>query len=558
VADDIIKSFLVRIGYKHDEVALKKVTEGISFATKAVFAFGAAITTAASTVFWGVSKIAANLEQLYFIALRTGSSATQLEAFELAARRMGAQAGSGLAAVESLAAFFRNNPEGMGAKAIETWFPSVTVNEKDPVKTLVSIGKAMQTMDYYQAKFRANAIGLSDEQVWYLRQPGLESMLGQMQQGLGDKFNKAAEDAHKFENSLQLLEVRLEAFGAQVVDVLQNKFGLSLDKLSAWLDKNGERLTTSIVKGLESLFAEIQKLAPKLEWLLDKLIALDKATDGWSTVILALVVAFPGLTASIIGLGTAFAGFATGAAALGLAALAAVLGPLALIVAAGGIGAVVGSSLTNLFPNMSNALGGKFQTFAEWFSKLNQKYTFGGQSNNAAKADWLMEQFQNLGWSKSQSSGWVSNAFSESTFNPNAVNEKGYKGLFQWSPERWKHFELFAKTAGLDTSDPLAQVRFADYEARHGTEQAAGKLLLATQNAESAGTIISSSYERHGNKEEDERRGAQAVQFYYDSTIHIDGSQEPQAVARYVSEAQERAARNAAAEVTREFASVVQ
>jgi hypothetical protein len=49
----------------------------------------------------------------------------------------------------------------------------------------------------------------------------------------------------------------------------------------------------------------------------------------------------------------------------------------------------------------------------------------------------------------------------------------GHKGLFQWDAERWAHFEKYAALNKVDTSDPMAQIKFADYELRFGTAKAA-------------------------------------------------------------------------------------
>lgn len=552
---DVIKAFLVKIGYVHDEVALKKITNGIDTATKAIVRFGMEIGATATAVAWGVVRISNNLEKLYFASIRTGDSASSLLAFDLAARRMGASAGAGLSAVETLSAFFRNNPAGTAKTLLENWFPGISVNEKDPVKTLVDIGNAMQKMDFYQARMRGSAAGLTDEQILFLRKPGLGAMNDQMLNSLGPNFERAVEGSHRFNNSLALLEIRLEGFGSQVIDVLQNKFGWSLDKLSTWLDNNGERLTVSIVKGLTKLFDYLEKLEPKLEWLLDKLVELDKATDGWSTIIIGLVAVFPGLISGVTALAGAFALFATGTAFKGISLLFGVLNPLTKLAAAGGLGYYLGT-LYNDATGVSTTYSEWAQNIGEWFSNQNAKSLFAGKGFTNEKKDWAIEQLQKMGWSLPQAIGLIANANAESSMDPNAEN-KGHRGLFQWDSSRWANFEGVAKRSGWDTSDPLAQLKFANYELRFGKEQAAGALLLAAKNEARSGYVASHYYERPGSDVADNIRSGMAVSLAHTTTVHIDGAQEPQAIAEQVAKHQERTAKLSAA-IVREFASTAQ
>lgn len=541
MADDVIKSFLVRIGYKQDEVALRKITEGIATATKAVLGFGVAIASTAAAVAWGVTRIASNLETLYFASIRTGSSASQLEAFEFAARRMGAQAGSGLAAVESLAAFFRNNPPGMAAKAIETWFPGVHANEHDPVKTMVEIGNAMQRMDYYQAKFRANAIGLSDEQVWYLRQPGLSNTYNEMLKALGPNFEKAVDDAHKFENALGFLMIRLEGFGSQVIDVLENKFGWSLNKLSAWLDKNGEQFANSLVNGLKKFLDKLQELEPKLEWLLNKLKDLDTATDGWSTIIIGLTVLFPGLVSGIVSVGVALAGLTIGAAARGIG----MLGALLRIATPVGAGVGLGWGFDKLFPNNWLARAGDYIG--------NQIYNFTHQKESAMLA------LQAAGFTRANAAGIVANLNAESSLQANAIGDNGQAyGIAQWHEAGQKRFkQLFGfDIRGSSVED---QLKFLIADTRPGGANENVGRALRNADAATSGQIFSRLYERPAAGETEAiRRGQEAVTLNQTTHINVDGSAEPQVVAKRVADAQDQRNQRLAAAITREFASNVQ
>lgn len=545
MADDIIKSFLVRIGYKHDEVALKKISLGIQSATVAVFSFGAAIASTATAVAWGVTRIASNLESLYFASIRTGNSASSLEAFEFAARRMGAQAGSGLQAVESLAAFFRNLPEGMGAKQLAVLFPGANINEKDPVKTLVEMGNAMQRMDYYQARFRGHVAGLSDEQIWFLRRPGLGDTYGQMLKALGPNFEKAVQDANRFNTALAFLGIRLEAFGAQILDVLERKFGFSLDKLSAWLDKNGEMFATRLANGLEKFLDYLGKLAPKIEWLIDRLVELDEKTNGWSTVLIGLSAVMPGLVAGIISLGGALGGLAIGGAARGIGLLlslgARFLGPLG---AAYG-GYKLAEWFDEKFPNnplarAGNYLGGKL-------------YDFTHQKEIA------MQKLTNMGFSPSQAAGIVANLNAESALQADSVGDNGAAyGIAQWHKAGQ---DAFKKMFGHDIRESNfdEQLKFLAEDIRPGGRNANVGRALRNADAATSGQIFSRLYERPAAGEAAAlARGREAVALSQQTIIHVDGSAEPQVVAKRVAEAQDQRNLRLASAITREFASSVQ
>lgn len=539
MADDIIKSFLVRIGYKSDEYSLKKMMTGIESVTKSVLALGAGMTAVATTVAIGVAKIAGNLERLYFVSQRTGSSATSLKAFDLAAQRMGASAGEGLSAVESLASFIRSNP--MGASYTSQLF-HVPIGQ-DQVKNLLEIAGALQKMEFWQAKLYGAQVGLNEQDVLFMRKPEFAQEFAAMQKALGKSFDKATEDAHRFENSLQLLETKLEGFGIRVIDVLQNKFGWSLDKLSAWFDKNGERLTTSIVQGLQTFLSYLDRLAPKLEWLLDKFIALDRATNGWSTVLLGLAVVFPGIISGVTSLGVALAGLAIGGAAKGIGALLS-LGALAPVAAAG-VGTGLAYLLDKYFPNNPLAKAGEF---------IGGKiYEYTHQKEHA------MQMLTNLGLTQPQAAGIVANLNAESALNPNAIGDNGEAfGIAQWHKAGQNAFKrMFGKDIRDSNFDE--QIRFLVNDIRPGGANANVGRALRNADAASSGQIFSRLYERPAAGEvAATKRGEAAVQLSQNTVIHVDGSAEPQEVARRVSEQQDQRNRRLAAAVTRTFASVVQ
>lgn len=143
-------------------------------------------------------------------------------------------------------------------------------------------------------------------------------------------------------------------------------------------------------------------------------------------------------------------------------------------------------------------LGGRF---FRWISGM------AGAGNRGSTSD-VMTQLQASGWGKNQASGIAANLFAESKFDPTAVGDSGKAyGIGQWHADRQA---LFAKWSGHDIhgSSLGEQLKFVDYELRHGDSQAqlAGRALPLVHSADAAGRIVSQYYERPADVEGEARR----------------------------------------------------
>ena len=132
---EVIREFLVSLGFKTDQKSLKDFTSGIENATKSVVKLVTAISGAALTVGAGVAAFASNLEALYFAAMRTGNSATGIKAFEKAMANFGASSGEALSSIQALANFMRYTPGSEG------FIRSLGVSTRD------ANGKLRETVD---------------------------------------------------------------------------------------------------------------------------------------------------------------------------------------------------------------------------------------------------------------------------------------------------------------------------------------------------------------------------------------------------------------------------
>ena len=409
MAGDVIKEFLVLIGYKHDESALKKFQAGITQATKTVVEFAGIVTATATAVAVGITKFSENLEQLYFASQRTGSAAAGLKAFDRAAQDFGASAGSAMGAVESMAKFFRNNPSagaylsGFLGEIGESAYDS-TGHLKSMVELTAELGKLMQhnnsTGQGYRNQLLADAFGGMDQNTMLaISNPKFLADWQKIQAEMNTPtFQHAVDGANQFGIALRGLENRLFIFGTQVVDVLQEKLGYSLDKVSAWFDANGEWLANQIVMIVSTFIDDFDKMVqwvqtnwPKiaqewnniypamkqgyeaiktaLVWLFDKFLELDTATGGWSTKLIALTAIFAAmggfailggivsLVGGIVSLGGAMLALSEGAGIL--AAIAGTLGVIATFGIGGGLalGAGIDYLLAKFKPDWYDKIG---------------------------------------------------------------------------------------------------------------------------------------------------------------------------------------------------------
>jgi hypothetical protein len=331
--ESVIKKFLVTLGFKTDESALKKFGDGIDRATKSVFLLATAVSATATTVAIGVERFAANMEKLYFAAYRTGTSATHIKAFERTIQDFGGTAEGAMSAIEGLTTFLRNNPAG-GSGMINQWLAGVGKHlTGDKAVDLASIGElfAKNTREG-NARLNdqlASQWGISSETALQIQMAGF----GDRQQATAKRleaagFAKATDDAKNFMRALRETGDWLTIIGAKVGDVLLTKLGFSMGKLNEYLAKNGDAIADKIVHGVEVFIHLLEVMAPIVMAIIHAFEWLDKVTGGLSTTIIgvmALMSAFGGfkILSGIWKVGEALFGLVTGYRAIGTAAEAA-------------------------------------------------------------------------------------------------------------------------------------------------------------------------------------------------------------------------------------------
>lgn len=316
---DILKEYLVAIGFKIDDPGFKKTQEKVGLLDKGILRYRDDLVLAGITLSATVKTMAYDLEQLYFASQRTGSSAFALTAWSLAAQNAGVSAETARAAAENLAAAVRTQP-GLGFLlrnlGVDTAKGSVEqLNQLvEKLSTFEKLGPAGHAI----AARYASMFGM-DEQTLFMLEKNLPELkkTQQAQQewlksvGLSDAGLKdITKSGHEFMDKLRELKSHMQILAM----IMASRFLPVGEKIVGWISS-----------------------------FVDWAIKADKATDGWSSRILAVVTALGGLraAASILGLVGRALGLGSAAEAVGGGALAGAAAPLAATAVIAGSGYVL-------------------------------------------------------------------------------------------------------------------------------------------------------------------------------------------------------------------------
>lgn len=569
---DTIKEFLVGLGFKVNESSLKKFSDGIGNATKKAVALGAAIEAAAVTVGAAVTKMADHMEKLYYASQRTHASVQNLQAFTYAAGQLGVSAESARGSIEGLASFMRSTPgssrfiESLGVATRDA-----NGQLRDTTHIMMDLGKKFKEMPYYRAKVYANALGIDEETL-----RGLINDMGEfsavyqeMYKKAGVNSEEAAKQSRNFMNELRTL--------GTTFNLLWQKISMGLLKvLSPFVKQFRERIMDNfqrIAKQLERALDVVLRVAGFLGALAMRMVEwfvkLDEATDGWSTALVAALVAWRALNLGFML--TPIGAIITAIVALGAAIVALVDDYQTW--KEGGISLIDWSAYEPYIQKIKDTIGevyvwfkkatsgaidgimSAFKVLRQWFEDFinwfKEKWDWIEDKADKAKkiagkvADGVSEAastvkekasavvsgitesepikkamsfFQKMGWSKEQSAGLAANIQRESGGRANAVGDNGKAyGIAQWHPDRQRAFEKWAGKR-IQDSTYEEQMAFMHYELTEGSEKRAGDKLRAAGTAGEAAAAVSTHYERPADKVGEAALRAQAAERMLAST----------------------------------------
>jgi len=246
---EVLKSFLVSLGFKIEEISQKKFDASLVGATKGALAVGAALIGAAVAVEKFVESMAEGLEKLFYISQRTGASVANIKALEGSFQSVGLAAGKGTEAVEALGDALRN--PGMRAFLSNMGLDvakdkaALVLDVLDRLKGLADNNgfkvAAQQAQEILHLSERDFAQALANLPAMHAAERERADLIAQS----GLNMDKLAESSKTFGNSLRTMTAELGVISDQLLGVLIGPVTLATQNINELLKKTIEYLGLS-------------------------------------------------------------------------------------------------------------------------------------------------------------------------------------------------------------------------------------------------------------------------------------------------------------------------
>lgn len=543
---NILREFLVKIGYAVDKPSQQKADSSIKNTTLVVRNLGFAVAAAGAAVAAGTAKISGDLNRLGYIAERTHSTVSGIRGIGYAAEQLGSSSEEARAAIEGLSQKLREQPgreSQLHRLGIET--RDANGELRGSVDLLEDLGKRLANMKEATAQAYGKDLGIPQKLLLAMQDDRFGAYLDEYKnrsKGLG--LDDAADKAQELGRQLNQVKTQFEDIGLAATANLQEALSPMLDRLSDWAKNEGPGIADNIGVQTEQIIGYVSQL---MTWY-DKADATvrkwsDSFNDAQKTRQDNSLMHWSGNQTwmqSEIG-DNSWMGFGEF---------------LARSIA-------TGNGKTGTWYNPFSYLPETVRDEAE--GSVRQDEAVGRKS----RREKVLELLTKDGWSPMHASGIAAGLQLESGYGKDARGDKDKNGQYQalgvaqWQGPRRGDYIEWAKNQrdegvnrGINVGHASLedQVAFLTYEMTQGKEKRAGDLVRATINANRAGYVFRHDYERPSDLEGDSKKtGALAQKIFSETHINVHGVENPREVARQVQDAQDRqhhqTARNFAAAV---------
>lgn len=320
MSGEVIKEFLVGLGFKVDEAGLAKFTAGVTNATVAVTAMGAAAAAAATAIFAGVKGVANEYNELSKLAEQFRTTADAVDEFVDSAKILGMSDEKSIESLKNLDRAIVDTSMGMGRAKLVFEDLGITVTDaagklKPTTEVMGELaakfkdmerGKQLRVMErlgldpallkVFNADLAAlgaelkaidDSVGFDFEQavaegkaftaVWKTLQQEVEKwkmLFTKMYEAIAIKMMP------KFRGNMENITLAMIKFRKIVMDAMPNIIGAIMPIINV------------ILRIAEAFFTIVGRIASAAASIIGWLLKMNAATDGWAGYILAAAAAW--------------------------------------------------------------------------------------------------------------------------------------------------------------------------------------------------------------------------------------------------------------------------
>lgn len=303
---DVIKEFLVALGFKVDEAGMQKFIGGIEKATKQVATFAAGVEAMAAAVFLGVSEAAHELDKLNDLSNRIKVPVEEIEEMGYVAQIAGGSVEGAQQSLEGLAKAAGLASIGLGrAKKV---FAELHINLKDSngrlrdtISLMDEIGEKIKGLERGQQLAILSRLGIDPKMLESMTTDisGLRKEFEELQRATGFNANKAAHDAGKFIDAYDKIKFAIATIGKAISAQFFERLTNGMDNLRKMIVDAApeiinaiEPILTTILDIADGFFQFAQVIVRDVQVVIEWFGRINQATDGLSNYILAAAAAW--------------------------------------------------------------------------------------------------------------------------------------------------------------------------------------------------------------------------------------------------------------------------
>ncbi|MBZ9939134.1 phage tail-type lysozyme domain-containing protein [Mesorhizobium sp. BR1-1-16] len=541
MADNVIDSYLIALGFKVDAQSQARFKDTVDGAFKAAAGLAAAWAAAETAIAAAVVKVASSLDSMYFAAQRANTSVANVKAYTYALSQLGVSASAAGSTIEGIARAIRTNPGNeslLHALGVQT--RDANGGLRDTVDIMVDLDKQLSKKPQYVGTQYAAALGLDEGTFNALRGKwgAIQKEMDDYRQkaaAMGVDPNKAAAEANQLMTQVRSFQATIDLLVLRIAQDLGPTILKYVKDFGDWITAHQAEIVKfvgELSKALADIATTLADMAKAAGPIVDKFNAMSLAITGKDGLEVALAAVLLYMTTRWVpGM------LAAGASAAGAFSW---LIPVVGLIAGGSAfnswvsDQPVRSPVTGkwsrgysgpgmIYPNNEGFQTGYWDRFkraagktalGRWFglggSGQAQSLTTEQQKANAKES---FDFWKSKGLTDEQAAGLVANEIHESRTNPNAVGDGGQaKGIFQHHPDRRANIQA---GTGIDMANAThAQQLEGAWWELNGPEAAALEKIKAAKTAAEAGAAVSMFYERPLARDaEANNRGATAEKF---------------------------------------------